>query len=86
MKYALRKRKANGISPGTHYRILNQARKNIKKSLITVGIAAQLGLLKAEDIQRIVSAISTIPLQVDSDKLPEIVALVSALADRVVIY
>ena len=86
LRDALRRRKVNGISPGTHYRILSQARKNVKRSLLTVAIAAQLGLVKAEDVQRIISAISAIPLQVDSDKLMEIVALVSTLANRVVIY
>jgi predicted DNA-binding protein (UPF0251 family) len=81
---ALKSRRNQGISRGTHYRILTQAKKNVVESLFTVGIAVQLGLLKSEDLVKLVSAISMIPVNVDDDKLPEVIALVNALANRIV--
>jgi Glu-tRNA(Gln) amidotransferase subunit E-like FAD-binding protein len=84
MKDALKSRKTSGISRGTHYRILAQAKKNVKRSLFTVATASQLGLLKPEDVQKLISTVTMIPGGVDPDKLPEILALVNAVADRIV--
>ena|SRR5438445_2682120 len=84
MGQALRSRKNGGISRGTYYRILAQARKNVRRSLFTVVTAAQLGMLNPEDVQKLVSMVLMIPRAVDSEKVPEILALVNALADRIV--
>jgi hypothetical protein len=84
MQDALKKRKNFGISRGTHYRILAQAKKNIRESLFTVAIAVQMGLVKPEDVQKLVSSVSMIPADIDSERLPEVLALVGVLADRIV--
>ena len=84
MQQALKSRKNAGISRGTHYRILGQARKNVRRALFTVATAAQLGLLKPEDVQKLISSVSMIPVKIDPEKLPEILALVNAVADRIV--
>ena len=84
MDIALKTRRKSGISRGTHYRILAQAKKNVKQSLFTVATAVQMGLLRAEDVQKLISTISMIPTDVDSEKLPEVMALVNVLADRIV--
>jgi hypothetical protein len=84
MQNALKTRKTFGISRGTHYRILAQAKKNVRESLFTVAIAVQMGLLKPEDVQKLVSSVSMIPADVDPKKLPEILALVEVLANHIV--
>ncbi len=84
MDVALRIRKNSSISRGTHYRILHQARENIVESLLTVATAVQLGLLKQEDVQKLVATVSTVPVDLDSTKAPEVVALVRVLAERIV--
>jgi len=84
MDIALRIRKNTGISRGTHYRILAQARKNITQSLFTVATAVQMGLLRSEDVEKLISSVSMIPADLDPEKLPEVIALVKVLADRIV--
>ena len=84
MDIALKTRRKSGISRGTHYRILTQAKRNVTQSLFTVATAVQLGLVKSEDVQKLISTVSMIPTDVDSEKLPEVIALVSVLADRIV--
>ena len=84
MQEALRTRKNNGISRGTHYRIMDQAKNNIRRSLVTVAIATQLGLVNAEDVQKLISMVSKIPTDVDPDRLPEVVMLVRSLLNRIV--
>jgi hypothetical protein len=81
---ALKTRKNSGISRGTHYRILGQARKNVKESLFTVAVAVQLGFLRVDDVQKLLATVSMIPVEVDPEKLPEIMELVRVLADRIV--
>lgn len=84
METILKTRKNSGISRGTHYRIVGQGKKNIIRSLFTVAAAVQMGLLKPEDVQKLISTVSTIPADVDPDKLPEVIALVRILAQRIV--
>lgn len=84
MEDALQKRKNLPISKGTHYRILGQARNNIRRSLLTVVVAAQMGLIRPDELQRLVATVSLLPDSVESDRLEEILALVDALADRIV--
>ncbi len=84
MDVALKIRKNSGISRGTHYRILSQAKKNVTRSLFTVATAVQMGLLKSDDVEKLISAVSMIPADVNPEKLPEVMALVKVLADRIV--
>jgi hypothetical protein len=84
MENILKMRNPLGISRGTHYRILGQARRNIRRSLFTVATAAQMGLVKPDDVQRLISMVSTIPEGIDPQKLEELKAIVGALADRIV--
>lgn len=84
MDIALKMRRNSGISRGTHYRILAQARKNITQSLFTVATAVQMGLLRPEDVEKLISSVSMIPEDLDSEKLPQVIALVKVLADRIV--
>ena len=84
MEQALKSRKHGGISRGTYYRILAQAKKNIRESLFTVATAAQLGLLKPEDVQKLISSVSMIPGDIDPEKLREILVLLNAMAERIV--
>ena len=84
MNVALTIRRNSRISRGTHYRILAQARKNIRKSLFTVACAVQMGLLRPEDVQKLLATASMIPDDVDQQKLRQLVALVKEVAERIV--
>jgi hypothetical protein len=84
MEEVLKSRKNSGISRGTHYRILGQARRNVRESLFTVAAAARLGVIKAEDVQKLLSAVSKIPDDLDPQKIVEVMSLVNAAAERIV--
>jgi hypothetical protein len=84
MDRALEIRKNTRISRGTHYRILAQAKRNVIESLFTVATAVKLGLVKPEDVQKLINTVSSIPDDVDQEKLPELLAIVKVLADRIV--
>ena len=84
MVNALKLRKSSGISRGTHDWVLAQAKHNVLESLFTVAVGVQMGLLKQEDVQKFLSAAKMIPENVDSDKLPQVMSLIRALAGRIV--
>jgi len=84
MQQALRTRKISGISRGSHYRVLRQARNNIKASLFTVAVAVRLGTVNLADVQKLVQSASTIPDELEPAKAAEVLGLASALAERIV--
>jgi hypothetical protein len=84
LQEALRSRKILGISKGTHYRIISQARRNFERSLFTVAVGVQMGLLKPTDLQKFFTSVSTVPDQVDPERLPEVMSLVETLVSRLV--
>jgi len=49
-----------------------------------VATAVRMGLVKSEDIEKLISAVSAIPAEVDPEKLPEVIAWVKFLANRIV--
>ena len=84
MDIALRMRRNSRISRGTHYRILAQARRNIKKSLFTVALAVRLGLVRVEDVQRLAAALSGMPDDAEPPRIAELMELARIIADRIV--
>jgi len=86
MASALKIRKKAGITRGSHYRILGQARKNVKESLFTVATAVQMGMVKPDDVQRLISLASSVPEESDSARLAEAIELIKLVADRIVMF
>ena len=77
-------RKDSSISKGTHYRILAQARRNVRKSVLTTAIAVQLGIIRSEELQKLVTLVSRAPTEADPSTMEEVSALVVALVNRIV--
>ena len=45
-----------------------------------------MGLVKADEVQKLISMVSMVPVDVDPERLPEVIALVGAAADRIVMF
>jgi hypothetical protein len=84
MEQALRIRKISGVSRGTHYRVLRQAKDNIKASLFTLAVAVHLGVVNVEDAQKLILSASAFPDELNPSKADEVVTLADALAERIV--
>lgn len=84
MQEALRIRKDSSISKGTHYRILAQARRNVRKSVFTTAIAVQLGIIRPEELQKLVTLMSKVSKDADPATMEEVTVLVAALVNRIV--
>jgi hypothetical protein len=81
---ALKMRKSSGISRGSHYRVLRQARNNILQSLFTMAAAVQMGILRSDDVQKFLATVSAIPVDGNLERMEEAMALARVIADRIV--
>jgi len=54
------------------------------ESLLTVATAAQLGILRPDDVQKLISTVSSVPTDLDPSKMLQVVTLVRVLAERIV--
>jgi len=81
---ALKLRKDTAISRGTYYRILGQAKKNVLESLFTVATAVQIGILRPDDVEKLLATVALIPEDTDPAKLAEVTVLVRTIAQRIV--
>jgi hypothetical protein len=84
LKEAFAKRKGIPISPGTYYRILSQARTNLKRALFGVLVGVQLGLIHQEELERFFSTGARIPMQVDDVKASDVMQLLDVLVEKLV--
>ena len=84
LQIALKNHKKLGIRPGTYYRILKQARTNVLQSVYTLLLAAQVGLLRPEDVQRLLSTVAAIPPGLDEEKRSATVEIIRTLVTRIV--
>jgi len=83
LKEALTKRKGVAISPGTYYRVLGQAKMNLRRALFGVLVGVQLGLIRKEELERFFSAASRIPAEING-KEADVMQLLDALVERLV--
>lgn len=84
MQEALKIRKDSSISKGTHYRILAQARRNVRKSVFTMAMAVQLGIVRSDELQKLMVLMSKAPMEADPATMEEVTAIVVALVNRIV--
>ncbi len=84
LQKALESRKTSGISRGTHYRIVSQARANLERSLFTVAVGVQMGILDPSDLEKFIGSVSLVPAEVDAERVPEVISLMRALVSKLV--
>lgn len=51
---------------------------------MTTALAVQLGVVSADDVQKLIAVTSKVPSDVDADTMAEVTAITRALIDRIV--
>ena len=72
------------LTIGSYYRSVNQARSNVRKSLVTVVIALWLGLLRAEDVRRLFDLVGGGARGLSDDEGDQFLRLLDALLGRII--
>jgi hypothetical protein len=73
------------ITLGSYYRTLGQAREKIRESLATMLIASWLGLVKTEDVRRLLEVVTESSRDLPEGEAPRFIGVMRALLDRMVL-
>ena len=72
------------VTVGSYFRTVQQARENIRKSIVTLLIALWLGLVKPEDVQRLLDTAGRNVGALSDEEKDRFVAVLHALVQRIV--
>jgi len=72
------------LTAGSYHRVLDQARHNIRASILTVLAAMQLGYVKYEDLARLLELVGTRTAELQGEEADRLMGVLNALLDRVV--
>jgi len=82
---AVKSRKVNGVSVGTYYRVLDQARSRLERSIFTLLFAVRTQSLDKEELTRLLKMVAEAPEAMEEANLEEFMALLSALIKKMVV-
>ena len=72
------------VTVGSYFRTVQQARENIRKSIVTLLIALWLGLVKPEDVRRLLDTAGGDVEALSDEEKGRFVAVLRALVQRIV--
>ncbi len=72
------------VTVGAYYRVLNQARGNIRASILTVLAAMQLGYVKFDDLARLLQLVGQGSAELGGEEADRLIGVLNALLDRLV--
>jgi hypothetical protein len=72
------------LTIGSYYRTVDQARTNVKKSLVTLVISLRLGLIRVEDMRRLFELVGGGTRELSSEEAERFLSLLNVLLERMV--
>jgi hypothetical protein len=82
---AAKSRKVNGVSVGSYYRVLDQARSRLERSIFTLLLAVRTQSLDKEELTRLLKMVAEAPEAMEEANMEEFMALLSALVKKMVV-
>ena len=76
---------AKPVTIGSYFRTVQQARTNIQESIVTLLIGLWLGLVKAEDVRRLLDLAGGGVRELSDEESAKFVGVLHALIDRIVV-
>jgi hypothetical protein len=70
--------------PGSYYRILDQARHNLRRTTFTLLVAARLQLISVEDLLRLLNMVRDAPEEMSDENLQQFTALIGQVVKKLV--
>lgn len=74
----------SGVTKGAYYRVLSQAKSNIDQALYTILFCSRAGVLRMDDLRRLLDMASKVPPDVAQVESQQVQQLVEALLKRIV--
>ena len=76
--------KSKGVTVGSYFRTVQQARTNVKKSLVTLLIGLWLGVVKVDDVRRLLDLAGAADKELPDDERERFVGVLKAVIQNVV--
>jgi hypothetical protein len=73
------------LTIGSYYRTVQQARSNVRESLVTVVIALWLGLIRTEDVRRLFDLVGGGAHGLSDEEAERFLTLLDALLERMIV-
>lgn len=80
-----RKKRERPLTMGSYSRTVAQARKNIRKSLVTIVVGLWLGAIKVEEVRRLFELVGDGAHEISDEQSDRFVQLLEVLLDRIVV-
>jgi hypothetical protein len=78
------KKSRGPYTAGSYHRVLDQARANIRSSILTVLTAMQLGYVKYDDLSRLLEVVGRGTAELRGEEADRLIGVLNALLDRLV--
>lgn len=75
---------SKGVTIGSYFRTVKQARANVRKSVATLLIGLWLGLVKPEDVRRLLDTAGGNAMDLPDEERERFVSVLRALLDKIV--
>ncbi len=72
------------VTVGSYYRTVQQARRKVRASVVTVLIAVSMGLVKVEDVRRLFDLVGKDSVELEEDEQERFSAVLQALLNKIV--
>jgi len=73
------------LTVGSYYRTLTQAKTNVRKSLVTILISIQLGVVRPEELRRLFDLVGAGIRELPEEEQERLVRILQALVDHIVL-
>jgi hypothetical protein len=84
LREAASQRSAGGVTIGSYYRTVSQARTKIKESIVTVVIGLWLGLVESEDVRRLFDLVGKGAAELSGEDAERLARVLQVLIEKVV--
>ncbi|MDV3292915.1 MAG: hypothetical protein LYZ70_01435 [Nitrososphaerales archaeon] len=78
------RRSRGPVSVGAYYRVVGQAKKNVRASILTVLTALWLGYIKFEDVNRLLQLVGRGPVELSEEEANQLMGVLNAILDKIV--
>ena len=75
---------SGGVTVGSYFRTVQQARENVRQSLVTLLIGLWLGVVKTEDVRRLLELAVAGEKALSDEEVRRFVAVLNALLEKIV--
>jgi len=85
VKQATQMRKIGGVKVGSYYRVLGQARGNLRRTAFTLILATRLEMINVEDLIRLLNMVRQAPEEMSEENFRRFTQLINQIVGRSVV-